>query len=179
MNVALSFSRGYLSFQHAQYNAAKFNSTNTMTYHWHAIGFDGPVLPTDRGYEVPDALQKRSDGTYNLGYQTPTASFSLPNVNLANVKTAYLTYDVYWFGSNRTMTATINGANRNAPDPNADGANGNVVALHRAAGRAVRPPQRHEHDQLQTDRLLGPVPDRRQHRPGARPRLIRQSSQFA
>jgi hypothetical protein len=124
VNVALSFTRGYLSFQHAQYNAAKFNSTNTMTYHWHAIGFDGPVLPLDRGYEVPDALQRRSDATYNLGYQTPTGTFSLGNVDLSNVKTAYLTYDVYWFASNRTMTATINGANRNAPDPNADGANG-------------------------------------------------------
>ena len=38
--------------------ADKFNSTDTMTYHWHALGFDGPVLPTDRGYEVPDALAK-------------------------------------------------------------------------------------------------------------------------
>jgi hypothetical protein len=120
---SLPLTRGYLSFQHAQYNAAKFNSTNTMTYHWHAIGFDGPVLPTDRGYEVPDALQNRSDGTYNLGYQTPTGAFSFSNVNLANVKTAYLTYDVFWFASNRAMTATINGVDRTAPDPNADGAN--------------------------------------------------------
>src|SRR5262249_37231784 len=123
-NVALSFTRGYLSFQHAQYNAAKFNSTNTMTYHWHAIGFDGPVLPTDRGYEVKDALAKRGDGTYNLGYQLPTGTFSLPNVNLATVKPASLPYDVYCFSSGRAMTASINGVNRTAGDPNPDGANG-------------------------------------------------------
>ena len=53
--ATLPLTRGYLSFQHAQYAADKFNSTDTMTYHWHALGFDGPVLPTDRGYEVLDA----------------------------------------------------------------------------------------------------------------------------
>ena len=45
-------------------------------------------------------------------------TFSLANVNLANVTKAYLTYDVYWFASNRAMTATINGADRTATDPN-------------------------------------------------------------
>ena len=70
----LPLTRGYLSFEHAQYAADKFNSTDTMTYHWHALGFDGPVLPADRGYEVPDADQKQPDGSTNLGYQTPTAT---------------------------------------------------------------------------------------------------------
>jgi hypothetical protein len=116
----LPLTRGYLSFQHAQYAAAKFNSTATMTYHWHAIGFDGPVLPTDRGYEVPDALQKRPDGTINLGYQTPTATFSLPNVDPTSTKAAYLTYNVYWYSSPKTLTASINGVDRTANDPNPD-----------------------------------------------------------
>jgi hypothetical protein len=123
-NVAtqpLPLTRGYLSFQHSQYAAGKFNSTDTMTYHWHAIGFDGPVVPADRGYEVPDAMQKQANGSVNLGYQVPTKEFSLPNVDLDGVKTAYLTYDVYWFASEQTLTATINGHDHDADDSNPDG----------------------------------------------------------
>ena len=118
--ATLPLTRGYLSFQHAQYAADKFNSTDTMTYHWHALGFDGPVLPADRGYEVRDALQKQPDGTINLGYQTPTTTFSLPNVDLTHVAKAYLTYDVYWFSSPKTLKATINGVDRAVSDPNPD-----------------------------------------------------------
>ncbi|HEX2381547.1 MAG TPA: hypothetical protein VHI95_02845 [Acidimicrobiales bacterium] len=116
----LPLTRGYLSFQHAQYAAGKFNSTDTMTYHWHALGFDGPVLATDRGYEVLDALQKQSDGSINLGYQTHTPTFTLPNVNLTGVAKAYLTYDVYWFSSPKTLVANINGVDRAVSDPNPD-----------------------------------------------------------
>lgn len=118
--ATLPLTRGYLSFQHAQYNAAKSGSPSNMTYHWHALGFDGPTLPTDRGYEVPDALQKLSDGTINLGYQTPTQTFSLPGVNPTGVAKAYLTYNVSWFGSPTTLTTTINGVDRPATDPNPD-----------------------------------------------------------
>jgi len=122
-NVAtqpLPLTRGYLSVQHSQYAAGKFGSTDTMTYHWHAIGFDGPVLPPDRGYEVLDALDKRPNGSINLGYQTPTPTFSLPNVDLNRAVRAYLTYDVYWFASPKSLTATVNGVDRAASDPNPD-----------------------------------------------------------
>ena len=108
-NIPLSFSRGYVSFEHTQYNAAKFNSTDTMTYHWHAIGFDGPVLPADRGYEVPDALTAGPSGTVNLGYEVPTKTFSLPGVDLSNVAQAYLTYSTWFYAAPKTMTATVNG----------------------------------------------------------------------
>jgi len=119
---ALPFSRGYLSFEHAQYNSAKFNSTNTMTYHWHAIGFDGPVLPLDRSYEVPDALAPVPDGTVNLGYEVPTKAFQLAGVDLSNVAQAYLTYSTYYFSAPKTITATINGTSRSFADPNPDAA---------------------------------------------------------
>jgi hypothetical protein len=118
----LPFTRGYVSFEHAQYNAAKFNSTNTMTYHWHAIGFDGPVIAPDRGYEVPDALTPGPGGTVNLGYEVPTPTFQLPNVDLTNIASAYLTYNAYFFMAPKSMTATINGVNRTAADPNPDAA---------------------------------------------------------
>jgi hypothetical protein len=129
VNVSpLTFTRGYVSFQHAQYNAHKFNSTATMTYHWHAMGFDGPVIPNDRGYDVPDAMGMRPDGTINLGYNTPTGAFSLPNVKLTGAAKAYLTYDVYWSSSDKAITADINGVDRTGTDPNPDapGAKGDV-----------------------------------------------------
>ena len=49
-NLNLSFTRGFVHFQHAQYNAAKAVdgvslSARHQTYHWDNIGFDGPVLP--------------------------------------------------------------------------------------------------------------------------------------
>lgn len=68
--INLPFTRGYVSFQHTQYNAAKFGApTAEQTYHWDNIGFDGPVLPIPRGYDAPDALTRgRTGNTINLAY---------------------------------------------------------------------------------------------------------------
>jgi hypothetical protein len=119
-NVNLGFTRGYVSFEHAQYNADKFNDMNPTTYHWHAISFDGPVLPLDRDYQVPDALVPRPDGTVNLGYQTPTQTFSLPGGNPSGASKAYVTANVYWYSSPLALTVTVNGHayTAPAPDPN-------------------------------------------------------------
>jgi len=66
--LALSFDRGYVSLEHAQYNAAKGGVTAQQTYHWDNVGFDGPVLSA-RGYDVPDALMPgQAAGSLNLGY---------------------------------------------------------------------------------------------------------------
>jgi hypothetical protein len=119
--VNLRFTRGYLSFQHAQYAADKFNNMNPTTYHWHAIGFDGPVVATDRSYQVPDALAPapNNPGSVNLGYQTPTATFSLANVN-PTARQAWVTFNVYWYSAPLALTVTINGHPHlwADPDPN-------------------------------------------------------------
>ena len=122
-NVALNFTRGYVSFEHSQYNGDKFNGEATMTYHWHSIGFDGPVLPVDRSYQVPDALQTRGDGSVNLGYDLGSAkTFNLSGVNVTGATKAYLTYDVYWSSSNTTIMANVNGVDRAGSDPVSSGA---------------------------------------------------------
>lgn len=62
--LSLPFTRGYVSFQHTHYNAYKPDPSGTSetglpphtTYHWDNIGFDGPVLPTERSYEIQDTL---------------------------------------------------------------------------------------------------------------------------
>ena len=55
--LSLPFTRGYVSFQHTHYNAAKSGlPVAYTTYHWDNIGFDGPTYATPRAYDVPDSL---------------------------------------------------------------------------------------------------------------------------
>jgi hypothetical protein len=124
-DVNLPFLRGYWSLQHSQYAADKFNSMNPTTYHWHAVSFDGPVLPRDRSYQVPDSLTPGPNGSVNLGYQTNTPTFSLPNVNLTGAAKAYLTYNVYWYSSPIAVDVTVNGKTTRVSDPTPD------IATHR------------------------------------------------
>jgi hypothetical protein len=93
----LPFTRGWVSFEQAHYNAHKGGVSSMQTYHWHGLGFDGPVLPAERAYQVPDALQKRFvwpsktkyDG-YNLGYPLDGRAFALRGVDLGGAQTAWL-----------------------------------------------------------------------------------------
>ena len=73
----IPLSRGYVSFQHVGYNAVKFGNVPESTYHWDNLGFDGPVLPMDRGYDVPDALTPgKNTGAVNLGYRLAKSGIS-------------------------------------------------------------------------------------------------------
>lgn len=95
----LSFSRGYVHFEHIQYNAGKFGSSSMHTFHWHALGFDGPVLPMDRGYDVSDSLTPQAGGSVNIGYEisrngSQTAGpFTLGNVDLTGATGASLNFN--------------------------------------------------------------------------------------
>ena len=118
----LSWSRGYWSFEHAQYAADKFNDMKDTTYHWHAIGWDGPVLPPDRSVQLDDANVARPDGTYNLGYQTPTATFNMKPFGfdgspMPAFSAAYVTYNVYWYDSPLTLHTILNGHDYTSNDP--------------------------------------------------------------
>lgn len=87
----LNFTQGYLALQQAHYNAEKFNGADAqnMTYHWHEVGFDGPILPTLRAYEVPDSLTNRSDGGVNIGYDLKqTLNFVINGVDITNADAA-------------------------------------------------------------------------------------------
>jgi hypothetical protein len=67
-NLDLDFSRGYVHFQHAHYNAIKDGlvlegqshceepncPTPSQTFRWDNIGFDGPRYPTPRAYDIED-----------------------------------------------------------------------------------------------------------------------------
>ncbi|HEY6555998.1 MAG TPA: hypothetical protein VI072_01950 [Polyangiaceae bacterium] len=60
----LNFTRGYVHFQHSQYNAPKDgNASPSQTFRWDNIAFDGPSFPRPRGYDIPDELQNFSDAS--------------------------------------------------------------------------------------------------------------------
>ncbi|HZU84183.1 MAG TPA: hypothetical protein VE987_14740, partial [Polyangiaceae bacterium] len=89
-DVSLNFTRGYVSLQHTHYNAQKCSFTTTTcqdctnpqcpvlapytTYHWDNAGFDGPVLPKPRAYEVPDNNTPAPPSDF--GVQTQIVSLS-------------------------------------------------------------------------------------------------------
>jgi hypothetical protein len=130
--VSLNFTRGYWNLQHAQYNASKAcdGCPNHFTYHWHAVSFDGPAIPADRTYQVPDSLIANCDGNnhecgvnlgYSPGYTPAQPSFALPNVDLTGVTKAYLTYNAWYTCCNpKALQVTVNGHVHQVPDPNPD-----------------------------------------------------------
>jgi len=132
--VALNFTRGYWNLQHAQYNASKACSgcPNQFTYHWHAVSFDGPAVPVDRDYQVPDSRIVHCHGNNNVcgvnlgyspGYNAAQPNFTLENVNLAGATKAYLTYNAWYTCCNaKALQATVNGKVHQVPDANPDAA---------------------------------------------------------
>ena len=53
-NANLNFTRGLVWLEDVHYNGDKFNSQRLHTFFWDNLGFDGPVLPRDLGFDVPD-----------------------------------------------------------------------------------------------------------------------------
>jgi hypothetical protein len=53
-NVNLTFTRGLVWLEDVHYNGNKFDSQGTHTFFWDNLGFDGPVLPRDLGFDVAD-----------------------------------------------------------------------------------------------------------------------------
>jgi hypothetical protein len=136
--TALDFTRGYWNLEHAQYNASKCDAAqdcpNSFTYHWHAVSFDGPVVPADRDYQVPDSHIVQCGGNnhlcgVNLGYSPgcfgPVAcsNWTIPNVNPSGASAAYVTYNAWYTCCNpKALQVTVNGHVHQAPDPNPDAA---------------------------------------------------------
>jgi hypothetical protein len=118
--LELAFTRGYIHFQHAHYNANKHccgdpcveecNGTEgedqvqgswsspAQVYRWDNIGFDGPNLPLLRTYDVPDALEPfdQDNTTYmRTGYELSEArTFQIENVDLTDASSATFDFNV-------------------------------------------------------------------------------------
>jgi hypothetical protein len=113
--IRLPFTRGYVNFQQAAYNAGKDDQAGhpkEHTFNWANVGFDGPVLPVERGYDVPDALTLFRDGSPNVGYHINASqplSFPLAGVDLGGAAAASLHLNVYGFYTGRILQFRFNG----------------------------------------------------------------------
>lgn len=101
-NLDLSFTRGYVHFQHSHYNASKDgNVTPVQTFRWDNIGFDGPVFSTPRGYDVPenDATgdDPEQEGGVYFGWYINDGEihgFTAPEVDLTDAVSATFNFNV-------------------------------------------------------------------------------------
>jgi len=93
LNANLGFTRGLIWLEDAHYNANKQVDAKLQAMHtfsWANVGFDGPVLPRDLGFDALDSLTP--GGIYgtepttftNLGWVSPDsapATITIPNVS--------------------------------------------------------------------------------------------------
>jgi hypothetical protein len=105
----LPFTRGYVHFQHAAYNASKDyveipgnedgrHPTRVQSFRWDNIGFDGPTYPRPRAYDVADNTEIAAYGRVLTAYTLPNGAshmFTLPGVSLADAVTASFNFDVF------------------------------------------------------------------------------------
>jgi hypothetical protein len=109
--LSLGFSRGLIWIEDVHYNAAKFGGPADYAFTWANIGFDGPVLPRDLAYDVPDSLVASRDGTVQLGYAIGPAgrSFTLDGVAPPSSATAAL-LTLNWFATDKgPISYSVNG----------------------------------------------------------------------
>jgi cell division septation protein DedD len=72
-HFSMPLSRGLVWVEQVNYNGDKFNTQQTDTFAWDNVGFDGPVLTQDRGYDVLEntvAVGPAENGlpTANIGW---------------------------------------------------------------------------------------------------------------
>jgi hypothetical protein len=121
-DLTVPFTRGYVHATGRNHSTVKYEPYNVeWVWHWDNIGFDGPILPAPRAYEIPDNLA--TGGMFpeiiptepqrpykNLGYEVSDGTvrqqrlwdgvahinpFSIPNVDVANVTAAQLTLNFF------------------------------------------------------------------------------------
>lgn len=124
-DLDLSFSRGYVHFQHSHYNASKDGMAGceegvdgtcpspSQTFRWDNVGFDGPVLPTPRAYEFPDNTAPDSEGAggRHYGYYLTDKEFrklGIDGVDLAGATRARLNLS-FFTAPGRTLEYRFNG----------------------------------------------------------------------
>jgi hypothetical protein len=128
-NANLSFTRGLVWLEDVHYNGNKFSNQGTHTFRWDNLGFDGPVLPRDLGFDVPNNNAPDNniagDGASGLdnAYSIPpngSRNLTIPAVNnLAQASGALLEFNFY-SQAVIPLDVALNGNNLNIPWPYPD-----------------------------------------------------------
>jgi hypothetical protein len=113
-NLGLTFSRGFVHWQHATYNPGS-GVSQSQTYHWDNMGFDGPILPKPRQYSLPDSLTAGVwAGAVNTGYGLTSTGIlggpkTISGVDLTGAQSAAMTFFWSVTGSSRGVDWRVNG----------------------------------------------------------------------
>jgi hypothetical protein len=110
-SIQMPLTHGLIWIEDVHYNANKFDSQGTHTFVWDNVGFDGPVLARDLGFDVLDATHTGTSGG-SLGYfvrSGSTLQVPIPNVqSLASATAALLEFN--WTPhDNASITYSLNG----------------------------------------------------------------------
>jgi hypothetical protein len=117
--AGLSFTRGLVWLEDVHYNGNKFGTQGDHTFTWDNFGFDGPVLPQDRAFDVPDNTTPSTAGNGRAGTDTgwtigPGASHQLSTLPVDATSIAHAAGAIVTFGSWSgtapvTFHVTVNG----------------------------------------------------------------------
>jgi hypothetical protein len=119
-NVNLNFSQGLVYLEDVHYNGDKFNNERVHTFTWSNFGFDGPVMPRDLAFDVPDnnvpddsTQAGPSVAATDLGYYIPSGTsktFTVPGVTgVSAASDGLLTFDIFEETQPTTMALAVNG----------------------------------------------------------------------
>lgn len=151
--LSLPFTRGFVHFQHSQYNSWKDGrpqyssgvwASPAQTYRWDNLGFDGPKLPLLRSYDAPLNNNKRevdfhADTTLvKYGYHlSRPVTVEFDGVDLDGATKALLNVNVN-LGHPRQLDYKINGGEKHTfPIPDYGNAGSNFDGLLRAVSIEV------------------------------------------
>jgi hypothetical protein len=125
-NANLNFSRGLVWLEDVHYNGDKFNTQRLNTFLWSNFGFDGPVLPRDLAFDVPDNnvpdLSTQAGPSVvatDTGYYVARGASRTLTVagvtGIAKAAGALLTFDYMPSKQPATLTVAVNGYSITVP----------------------------------------------------------------
>lgn len=125
----LPLTRGLVWLEDSHYNAGKYPpGQRNNTFGWDNLGFDGPILPRDRGFDVPGSNTRHDTGSLNTGWEWDDQDVSVRTLpvdraSLAKAQGALVEFN--WFAYDQTVpTISLNGhqpISTTWPFPDADG----------------------------------------------------------
>jgi hypothetical protein len=112
-NMNLTLTRGLIWMEDVHYNGNKDGrDQGTHTFSWDNVGFDGPRLPRDLTFDVPDSMQPYNGGQVNLGWRVPTADppmkLTVPGVYNIDKAAAALVLFNYYTDDTVTLSYRLN-----------------------------------------------------------------------
>jgi hypothetical protein len=109
-NANLPLTRGLVWIEDAHYNADKFNTQQSNTFGWSDLGFDGPILPRDLGFDVPVEGSVNASGAEQLGFDDGTTVSTLPTTSADVAAASGALVEFTWYAYDTSVpSVALNG----------------------------------------------------------------------